>query len=326
MANETIELAKNYDPKNVAKHLPAYAQIKYDGVPIRFIRTESGVVPVTRQGEVLVSVPHLCLQAEKMINSIGGSITAEVFLPEAPFKESSGAVRKQKPNLALIGMIFDADIDNRPKDTYTLRMEELRQAHSDCTRQDAAGPLIPVRDLYFCQTADDVEDAWLFLQRHYKGGVLEGMMLHHTLKPFQPGKRCWGLGRYKPQPTIDLPVIGFEEAQSEAGEPLGMVGRVNVRLSRVWLHGAPEGWQHVRGTADTYSKIVGVGPGKLTHNERTLLWQTQFVVGVDNVLRLGDKPVYAEIKYMPDPAYEALRQPTIQRLRTDKSESDVLNY
>jgi ATP-dependent DNA ligase len=147
-------------------------------------------------------------------------------------------------------------------------------------------------------------------------------MLHKVDKPFQPGKRCWGLGRYKPQPTIDLEVVSFEEAVSEAGEGLGMVGRVNVRLIREWPLGeAPAGWKAVSGDLrNLWEKIVGVGPGKLTHEERTRWWNDY------NVGALSAGNIYAEIKYMPDPAYEALRQPTVQRLRTDKTVSDVLTY
>lgn len=320
MANESIELAKNWDPKQAAKHLPAYAQVKYDGVPLRFIKQPDGrVIAYTRQNEEAVSVPHLVYAAEQLISRVGGSVTAEVFLPGKPFKDSSGAVRRQAANLDLFGVIFDADIHNRPSDPYSLRMQDLRAAHYGWRSQDSNGKLIPVRDLFYCATIDDVEDAWEFIMAQLPNTDLEGMMLHRTDKPFQPGKRCWGLGRYKPQPTIDLAVVSFEEATSEAGEPLGMLGRVNVRLTRVWPSTPPAGWAKCPETADTYFKVVGVGPGKLTHTERTAWWE-DYKNGRD-VTRL-----FVEIKYMPDPTYEALRQPTIQRFRLDKAEGDTLVY
>lgn len=309
MANETIELAKNYDPKQVAKHLPAFAQIKYDGVPIRFIREADGVKAYTRQGEVVTSVPHLATEASAFITNIGGSMTAEVLLPGKPFKDSSGAVRKNLINTDLIGMVFDVDLLNKPETQYAVRMEFYKHL----IRTLGIRKLKPVYNLDYCRTDADVESAWEHIRRDF-GSDIEGMMLHRTDKPFQPGKRCWGLGRYKPQPTIDLEVISFEEARSEAGEPLGMVGRVNVRLRRL----------HQDRTIS--EATVGIGPGKLSHDERRAIWQTLYKVREDKVLMQFNMPLIAVIKYMPDPSYEALRQPTLQYLRHDKSEGDVLDY
>ncbi|WKV17017.1 hypothetical protein [Nostoc phage NMeng1] len=133
----------------------------------------------------------------------------------------------------------------------------------------------------------------------------EGMMLHTCTKPFSPGKRAPGMLRYKPQPTIDLRVESWEEAVSEDGTPLGMVGRCNVLLNRVMSDGV------------TRQSRIGIGPGKLTHDERTAIW--------NKFRESGYRPI-VEVKYMPDPTYDALRQPTIQRIRDDKEKADVLSY
>jgi ATP-dependent DNA ligase len=130
----------------------------------------------------------------------------------------------------------------------------------------------------------------------------EGAVLHAYGKQWNPGKRCWGTQKLKGEPTIDLRVVGFEEAVSEAGEPKGMVGRINVELAR----------------ADGTVEIVGVGPGKLTHEERFHLWRTR------NSTKVEDMNLIAEIKYMPDATYGKLRQPTFQQWRPDKTEADVL--
>lgn len=318
MAGEYIELSKNWDPKQAAKILPAYAQIKYDGVPLRFIKQADGsALPFTRQGELAVSVPHLEFAAQQIISRVGGSVTAEVFLPGKPFKDSSGAVRKQSPNHDLVGVIFDADIHNRAVDTYSDRINDLDNSIKAWSRPDSG--LTAVANEYYCKTVEDVEAAWEWIKEQY-GPDIEGMMLHKVDKTYQPGKRRWETARYKPQPTIDLEVVGFEEAVSEAGDGLGMVGRVNVRLVREWPLGeAPAGWAAVSGDLrNLWSKVVGVGPGKLTHDERTYWWSNR-----NNIDQIK---LFAAIKYMPDSAYEALRQPTVQFLRTDKENSDVLSY
>lgn len=113
-------------------------------------------------------------------------------------------------------------------------------------------------------------------------------------------------------------VESFEEATANEtidgppkGTPLGRVGRINVVLRR---QGRP-------------LAIVGVGPGKLTHDELKALWEaaTPINPALTNNRWPGEK-YCAEIKYMPDKSYDALRQPTIQRLRTDKTEGDILSY
>lgn len=318
MSAEPMELAKNWDETKAAKVLPAYAQIKYDGVPLTFIRpADNGPVQaLTRQNEVALSVDHLLAVAEHILLTPGASFTAECFVPGLPFKDSSGIIRRQgmdEDTRKVIGIVFDANILNRPKETYFTRIRQIEPMLEN-------GTFLRVAPYKLVSTVEEVDLMWKTLVELTKaiGGELEGMMMHSLTKPFAPGKRCWGMSRYKPQPTIDLEVVTFEEAVAgadaeanggpPAGTPLGMVGRVNVHLRR-------------RVAGEIVSKLVGVGPGKLTHQERIDLWQKygagHFPAGMK---------MYAEIKYMPDPSYDALRQPTVQRLRTDKEEGDVLEY
>lgn len=342
MSKEPMELAKNWDETKASKVLPAYAQIKYDGVPLTFtLLAEATLYPVvgadedtewpagtvvalTRQNEVAVSVGHLVAIAKQILHTPGASFTAECFVPGLPFKNSSGIIRRQTPDEStrmLVGIVFDANILNRPKETYFTRIRQIEPLLE-------GGTFLRVAPYKLVSTVEEVELMWKTLVELTTalGGDLEGMMMHSLTKPFAPGKRCWGMSRYKPQPTIDLEVVSFEEAVSEAGEGLGMVGRVNVRLVREWPSPPPAAkgneapWTHVRG--NVWNKVVGVGPGKLTHTEREQLWTC--AQADPDWLPAGK--VFAEIKYMPDESYEALRQPTVQRLRTDKKEGDILEY
>jgi len=322
MSNEPMELAKNWDPKHAAKVLPGYAQIKYDGVPITF-RREGGIVrALTRQNEEAKSVQHIVDFVSAMLTAEGASITAECLVPGLPFKDSSGIIRRQQADVdtaRIIGIAFDYNIGSVPKETYYIRREAALKAYQAVNAVwRAPGFGNPPLHMVACSsvnTVEDVETAWLDFNSRINN--IEGMVIHSLTKAFQPGKRCWGMSRYKPQPTIDLLVAGFEEAISEAGEPLGMVGRVNVLLRR-----------REPGKNDVHASVVGVGPGKLTHAERAALWQEYVAVFPNKPVCVSPmpKPYYAEIKYMPDQTYGALRQPTIQRLRTDKTEGDILEY
>jgi hypothetical protein len=112
----------------------------------------------------------------------------------------------------------------------------------------------------------------------------------------------------KPVPTIDLLVVGFEEAHSEDGNPLGMVGRVNAEYNTMGFD--------TEGAVHNY-QIIGVGPGALNHTERKNLWR---------MYKQGKfTPRIAEIRYMRDDSYDALRQPTFKQWRDDKVNPDVLS-
>ncbi|AUZ94774.1 hypothetical protein HOR97_gp13 [Agrobacterium phage Atu_ph03] len=330
MSNAPMELAKNFDAKQAKQFLPGYAQIKYDGIPITFIRRGDEVLALSRQNEDMLSVPHIKEQMSHILKKEGASVTMECLVPGKSFKDAGGIIRRKTPDLdtsMIIGVVFDANIMAQPKDTYYIRMSQFEKA------------MAPIKELYGIagkkwnvafiksvkvETLEDVEQTWA---RFSEGKPIEGMMIHALNKAFRPGKRCWGMCRYKPQPTIDLEVESFEEAISEAGEPLGMVGRVNVRLRRSWSSPPPPArtkqdleWVSEGTGSSVYVAVVGVGPGKLTHDERTQLWDDF------QSTWWGNQKLYAEIKFMPDPTYAALRQPTIQRLRTDKTEGDVLVY
>lgn len=110
--------------------------------------------------------------------------------------------------------------------------------------------------------------------------------LQHT---YDVAKRSHGMMKLKPKPTADLRVVGFEEAVSKDGTPLGMIGRIVCEYKG--LH-------------------IGVGPGKFNHAERISIWNK----------RAGFVGAILEVQYMKDDSYEALRQPTAQQWRYDKTE------
>ena len=318
MSAEPMELAVNWNAKNANKILPAYAQPKYDGVPLTFIRRSADkVVALTRQNTECNSVPHLIEVAKMLITKIGGSFTAECLVPGLPFKDSSGIIRRKEPDAdtaRVIGLIFDANIMCNARETYYIRITQLQNVLYAVNAQLAvlgkrkeffAVPMFVVQDVKGVEPAFDIYNDMI--------KNLEGMMLHSLAKPWKPGTRAIGMSRYKPQPTIDLEVVSFEEAISEAGHGLGMLGRVNVRLRRRLPGGALR------------ESIVGIGPGKLTHKEREDWWKAAHPAP-DKMFRYAPDQLFAEIKYMPDAAYEALRQPTVQRFRTDKTEGDILEY
>jgi hypothetical protein len=314
-----MELAVNYDEKRAKKAYPAHAQMKYDGVPLTLMRNaDMSVSCLTRQNEQPTSVQHLVSAANELLPRVSGaSFVGECLLPGASFKDSSGAIRRHEPNAKIVCIVFDANLNAQPKLAYHQRFLAFRDTWQ-LWRMQQASPCIFPCPTTVVEDHDAAMAEWDRLKA--KMPHAEGMMLHTCTKPFSPGKRAPGMLRYKPQPTIDLSVAGFEEAISETGEPLNMVGRVNVTLTRRgpdgWEPADKKNWQWLA-AARAWRTVVGVGPGKLDHKQRTELWSW---------FKVGMVPSMVEVKYMPDPTYDALRQPTIQRIRTDKEMPDVLSY
>jgi ATP-dependent DNA ligase len=303
MANETIELLKNYEPAKMT--WPALHQQKIDGVPVRVIKQESGIRSYTRQGELVKSISHIERFCSTLLLENGESVVMELHIEGKPFKEISGLVRRKQHCPELRGWFFDCDWKNVTVPTYHNRLIELsrRLTHiinvAGCALDDLAVKLIPG---VFCadeNAAQAAHEALLLAKPDAEGSVI-----HSLDKIFNPGKRCWGTQRMKPVPTIDLLVVGFEEAISEAGVPLGMVGRINADFNMI----DPLNGSRVLTT-------VGVGPGALNHTERKELWR---------MWKKGQyTPRIAEIRYMRDDSYDALRQPTFKCWRDDKDTTDA---
>lgn len=302
MGNATIELARTeYRPDKM--EYPAAVSLKLDGVPGVFIGNR---MPQTRQGTDIRSVAHIQNWIVQNLPPAVG-IVGELYDPVLKFKIISGQVRdtkQQHSNLVLHA--FDLFVPDNPTAKWGQRTEALR-----LILEDVAGKLgkhpndlpvvrIPQIIVQNEQEARDAHDAIMAANPDAEGTILTSLS-----KVWSPNDRLWTTQKCKPEPTIDVEIIGFQEAVDEDGVGLGRVGRLIATLNRIGKDGK-----------QTYAQI-GIGPGRLTHKEAKQLW-LDYKAG-KYVRRI------AEVKYMKDDSYDALRQPTFQRWRDDKSEADVLD-
>ena len=298
----TLQLAKGYNPAKLGDAV--YVSKKLDGVPIRinlrYDGDEAGwwVDSVrSRQDKPVPSTEFLVRYLRKTVDSalpnglkhtnhltFVGEVTHEHY---TDFKDVSGIVRRQEPQSGLILNLFDFD-DGQGK-PFSYRLEAMRtifhltryRANSVCIVSQYA-----IRKEHIEQTFGKI------LNEHDEGGIIRD-----ANEAWQPGKRTWGYQKYVIDPTIDLRIVGFEEAVNQHGEPMGMVGRV---------------------LASYQGRTIGIGPGKLTHNERMQEW-VQYCNRGQHIAH----PRIACIKYKRDTSYSDLRQPTFQHWRYDKDEPDA---
>lgn len=300
----TIPLAKPFNKTALQKMGGPYGvSQKYDGVPVKvsFDVDDIGLITrltvESRQGKPLASCNVHAIIFKIGVEQCANSglrwpegkyvIVAEVTHPTIhDFKDLSGIVRSEQhdEHKRLQFNVFDFWHSNGPQD-YDLRMYV---ADLLLKRPTMYGRFRLVPTAWYSDIEHAIEDA-----KALSGGyAIEGAIIRSGKDKFAPNKRSWGYQKVLTDPKVDLRVHSFEEATSEAGMPLGMVGRINCYYK---------------------DKIIGVGAGKLTHVQRTLLWDLH-----------KDRPLYsviiAEVKYKHDPSYAALRQPTFQQWREDKTE------
>ncbi len=300
----TIMLAKGYDPTKVK--FPAMVSEKLDGVPAKIHVTvrEEIYPPATRVTKRAITTvqtragkPYVSIRAQ--VAALGnhlmelGCMGTFVFVAEVthedhtmPFKDVSGHCRRQEQHDSLRLNVFDF---YRPTlegpETMPFGKRILLAKHL-------------VRDMFWCKMVPQilVKDAIelaeaLARMKQARGDFIpEGAIIRSCHDIWEEGKRGWGYQKVVDDPTTEVHIIGFEEAKSKDGEPLGMVGG---------LIGAYQG------------QTMGIGPGKLTHDERRELWLDWINPG------RNFSEEWATVKYKRDPSYNKLRQPTFQNWRPD---------
>ena len=296
-----LQLAKGYNPAKLGDKV--FASVKLDGVPVRIdLRYDKEWFVdsvLSRQGKPVPSTEFIVRNLRKAIQSalpsglywgkkltFVGEVTHEHY---KDFKDVSGIVRRQEPQTGLILNIFDF-YDYSKCDYFAWRYNCLKYIMDEL----AVMRFSDVRVIrQYAISKKEIESFFDKTLYHTD----EGGVIRDANDKWAPGKRTWGYQKYLIEPTIDLHITGFEEARDQHGEPMGMVGRV---------------------LASYQGRTIGVGPGKLTHNERMQLW-----VEYCNKGQHITHPRIACIKYKKDPSYTDLRQPTFQHWRYDKDEPDA---
>lgn len=294
MASETIMLAKKFDVRKV--QFPCAVTEKLDGVAADFYCNGNfGEVLVrSRQNKPILSVAHI---QEWLTGKLqpGAHVICELYVPGMPFKDIGGLVRAHDPAPVLQAFCYDFYIEGQENTEFSGRCIQA-------TRQLCPwinDPTAPVKFIkaHVCESAEELLE-YLFFFKELKPNA-EGVVIRslYGAESYYKFGRSWGMQKCKTQETADLKVIGFEEARTEDGKPKGMVGRIWVECEALDYPGT---------TIQT-----GAGAGKMTHEERTEVWNNQ------------DKYIgkIAEIAYMPDETYAGgLREPRFYQWRNDKTE------
>jgi len=316
----TVMLAVTFDITKV--NFPVEVSVKLDGVAADFYKTEHGWEVRSRQGKPLPSCAHLIKLLDTYCSNVrtGSHVIGELtVMGMDDFKDAGGIIRRKAVDERITLNVYDVYIEGRERETYNARLAHIEDILSGARNFNfltSIGGVLnsSIRRVPVCGVAENEKEL-----RQLMNGVeglmntsnlVEGFMVRCLFGAdsyYNVGKRSRNMMRYKPKPSVDLEIVRFEEAtankditflgeQFTTGEGLQAVGRI-VALYR--------------------GKEIGVGPGSLTHEERRTLWVRYSNAGKPNLKGTG---MLAEIEYMRDDSYEALRQPVFKRWRPDKEE------
>lgn len=311
MSVSTIPLAQS--TLNLDKmDYPAGLSIKYDGVPVKIIidvvHGSYNYAWVSRQDKPLGGVADDVLEfvAEVSHDLKDGQhvfIFETVHETHKDFKTISGLTRKKEPQKGFQYRLFDCWTDREPDAQF---LERISAGSVVVHRMN--NPKFKVAEQLTVVNAEDA--AGLIKRMQEKHPEEEGFILASFQRTFKPNSRHWDYQKVVVDPMADLRIIGFMEAIDQHGNPKGMVGGL---------------------VAEYKNNIIGIGPGKLTHKERTELFCMEVCSEQFGMLGAPKRQWWsfpapeqariATIKYKRDDSYDALRQPTFQHWRPERTDT-----
>ena len=300
MAEKTlIMLAKNMENKKLS--FPLYMSEKIDGLAVNLTKMGGVVINLSRQNKPFQSIDHIMEEIGDLLED-GDKIVGELFIPGMDFKDSGGIIRRNAPDLRIrLGVYDHVRMKYRGDafETRYLESERMMGSYSPRVGWLSLKPFAWITQIR-CLHIDDIPVVEEVLQNASTQPTFEGWMYRSLSHQFHAGKRSWGMQRKTMKGSIDLRVVSVEEAlEVKTKRPKGMVGRINV-------------WYPHKDERGKHKDTCGVGPGRLTHDQRTRIWNNQNAF-VGKII---------EIEYKIDPSYNGLRQPTYQALRRDKHVGD----
>lgn len=244
---------------------PYIVQPKLNGERCRLLHQNGRVLLLSSSEEIISSIHHINAAGQHLPN---GEYDGELYIHGWKHSEIHSVVsrtnnihpRADEMQLHLfdIPSIFEVQCE---------RIAQLNQLSGTYSGPDS----IRFVKNYIAHTFTEV----LNLYDQFIGEGYEGFIIRHLDTPYSR-TRTPGMMKFKPEQSDTYTLTGMEEAISESGTPLGMVGAFNC--------------------IDDMGTRFKVGAGKLTHAERRLVWQEY----LDSSKHMYGKVLLIEYQTMSD--------------------------
>lgn len=302
MAGELIQKAAEWD-KQSSKLLKKYRRVedltneggyvwqpKYDGIHAIINTTERRAI--TREGTPLPSIQHV---VDYLSNAVGTGLVfqGEVWLPNTPFKDISGAARRQSLQPQLSVVLYDMHPASCFYQGHTPQSYASRRGGLLLELAKVSGyGHIRVGDSF---SADEAPiGGWQAVAHWYvRRGGYDGLILRDTRSPWVAGTARNGeLIKIKPSVTLDLRCNGVIQGE---GKHAGKLGAISVSFNGV-------------------NSCVGTG---FSDSERSEFWEGA-------TTGLGPRIIgqIVEVEAMCVNTNGTLREPRFKAVRWDKSKAD----
>ncbi len=243
-----IMLAYPFEESRLAKwKAPYLVQPKLDGERCRVTFKDYATL-LSSTEELVTGVPHIADAMEFLFNQKVElpELDGELYCHGMTFEEIHSIVSRKymdtiHPAHEKIKLhLFDVITDD-PQLARTHYVEgDLARIFKDC-------PCVEIVPAYVAHNYEDVIEYYNnFIEMGYEGIIVRGMYAPYVRR------RATTMMKFKEKQTDVYQVLHFEEAQAEDKTPLGMLGSI--------------------GCVDEMGTAFKVGAGRLTHKERTDLW------------------------------------------------------
>ena len=247
---------------------------------------------MTREGNELPSIQHV---VDYLSDAVGAGLVfqGEVWLPDTPFKDLSGAARRQslQPHLGVVLYDCHGEEDFLAGINPWFYGPRRKQLVSELAKVSGY-PYIRLGDSY---NADEAPiGGWQVLAQEYvRRGGYDGLILRDTRSPWIAGTARNGeLIKVKPSVTLDLRCNGVIQGE---GKHYGKLGAISVSFNGV-------------------NSCVGTG---FSDSERSEFWEGA-------TTGLGPRIIgqIVEVEAMCVNTNGTLREPRFKAVRWDKSKAD----
>jgi len=235
-----IQLAYPFSESRLQKwHPPYLVQPKLDGERCRALVTGERVLLLSSSEEIISSVPHI---NQSLMKFPIGEYDGELYIHGHQQNYTHGIVSRTQnihPNYEQVQYhIFDL-IDHRIQADRLTTVMNLPQYLR-------TGP-IHIVPSYIAHTHQDLLNRYdQFIAEGYEGFIVR------EISSLYKRKRSTEMMKFKPKQIDEYTIIGINEAKSEEGMPLQMLGAFTC--------------------IDNMGTQFNVGAGKLNHEQRRQLW------------------------------------------------------
>lgn len=229
-------LAQSMSKVKVAFEL-AHVQPKFDGHRCLITNHEGNIVPYSRKGKLITTIPHICADFKWLPE--GKTVDGELYIHGRPLQSISSLIKRQQVGSGSLRYHWYDYVSPR------LYIDRLASMHKACT----SFPMkhVEIAPTYEVRSLEHVSR----LFTAFRNDGFEGAMLRLSIEGYQPNSRAAQLLKVKERKDMEVTVLGAKPSK--------------------------DGWAVLRVRTPTGQEFDTSAPGDLAEKARILQTIDQYV-------------------------------------------------